>query len=119
MGLKGLKAFKLKIPIKNLSPKLNFEDIEIQTVVPYWEILYFLKTLPAHVLLPAVHEEQHLTTENIPFRDSVEVQSVYSWFLSTLSFWLHYSLLSETQGMNKCIIGVIYFGGRVKRIVYS
>lgn len=66
-----------------------------------------------------MQKEQHLTTEHIPLQDSVEVQSVCSWFLSTLSFWLYYSLLSKTPGMNKCIIGVIYLGGWVKRIVYS
>lgn len=74
---------------------------------------------PLFSLLPAVHDEQHSTTQHIPLQDCVEVQSVCSRFLSTLSFWLYYSPLSEARGTNKCIIGVIYLGGRAERIVYS
>lgn len=75
--------------------------------------------IPLFSLLPAVREEQHLTREHILLGDSVDVQSVYSGLPSTRSFWLYYSLLSKTQGMNKCIIGVICLGGWVKRSVYS
>lgn len=76
-------------------------------------------SIPLFSLLPAVREEQHLTREHILLGDSVDVQSVYSGLPSTHSFWLYYSLLSKTQGMNKCIIGVICLGGWVKRSVYS
>lgn len=56
---------------------------------------------------PAASEEAHMATKHILLRDSVEAQSVHSGLLSTLSFWLHYAPLSKTQGMNRCIIGVI------------
>lgn len=40
-------------------------------------------------LFPVKREEQHLTTNHISLQDSVQVQSVYSWFLPTRSFWLY------------------------------
>lgn len=39
-----------------------------------------------------------------------------SW--STPSIWLCYSILSKTQGRNKCIIGVIYLSGWVMRDIF-
>lgn len=60
-----------------------------------------------------------LDNRNILFQDSMQVQSVGSRFLSSLTFWFYCSLLSKTRHMNKCIIGVIYLGGWVKHAVYS
>lgn len=92
------------------------------TIVLHCTYASQLNTLPCtrvFSLLPDSGKGQRLTTEHILFQHSDEMQSVCSWFLPTSSLRLYYSHLSKTQGMNKYIIGVIYLGKWVKRIVYS
>lgn len=58
------------------------------------------------------------TRQQTTFLFKIVLRCNLSWFLSTPSIWLCYSILSKTQGRNKCIIGVIYLSGWVMRDIY-
>lgn len=59
------------------------------------------------------------TWQQTTFLFKIVLKCNLSWFLSTPSIWLCYSILSKTQGRNKCIIGVIYLSGWVMHAIYS